>query len=87
VLSRTGDEAVLIDEKRGRVHVLNHTAAEVWQLCEGGATARELTGGLADVYGLDAGSSSVHDDVEQILATFRELGLVVPDPALVDPVA
>lgn len=79
VLSRTGDEAVLIDEKRGSAHVVNHTAAQLWELCDGEPTAPELTEALADAYGFeqDPGArSSVRQDVERILTTFHELGLV-----------
>ncbi len=87
VLSLTGDGAVLIDEKRRSAHVVNHTAAELWQLCDREPTVPELTDALADAYGLEQGSgarSSVRQDVERILATFRELGLVEPTSALLE---
>jgi coenzyme PQQ synthesis protein D (PqqD) len=87
VLSRTGNEAALIDEKRRSVHVVNHTAAQLWELCDGEPTVPELTEALADAYGLeqDAGArSSVRQDVERILTTFGELGLVESGSALLE---
>jgi PqqD family protein of HPr-rel-A system len=87
VLSRTGDEAVLIDEKRGSAHVVNHTAAELWELCDGEPTVPELTEALADAYGVErsAGArSSVRQDVERMLTLFGELGLVESGSALLE---
>ncbi len=87
VLSRKGDDAVLIDERRGSAHVVNHTAAELWKLCEGAPTAPELTEALADAYGLErspGARSSVRQDVERILTIFSELGLVEQGSALLE---
>ena len=78
---------MLIDERRGSVHVVNHTAAQLWELCDGEPTAPELTDALADVYGLEEGAaarSSVRQDVERILTTFGELGLVEPGSAVLE---
>jgi PqqD family protein of HPr-rel-A system len=73
-LTRTGDEAVLVDEARGSVHVVNHTAARLWELCDGSPTVGELVGSMADDYEVDA--KVVQPDVERMLGTFRELGLL-----------
>ena len=75
-LKRTGDEALLLDERNGQVHVLNGTAAEVWELCAGDSTVEGVATALASSYGL--GQEAVRDDVENIVETFRELGLLEP---------
>jgi hypothetical protein len=43
LLEEVGDELVLYDLRRHRVHQLNRTAALVWQHCDGQRTVAELT--------------------------------------------
>jgi PqqD family protein of HPr-rel-A system len=75
-LKRTGDEGLLLDERSGKVHVLNGTAAEVWELCSSSPTLDGLTAGLARAHALDA--ATVREDVERVVERFRELGLLEP---------
>jgi pyrroloquinoline quinone biosynthesis protein D len=70
-LQRVGSEAILYDRRNGRAHVINSSAARIWELCDGRATAEEITGAFAAVYGLPA--AEVGADVAAILTTFREL--------------
>ena len=73
-LKRTGDDALLLDARSDRVHVLNASAAKVWELCAKESTIDGLSAALAQEYGLEPGA--VHGDVERIVETFRELGLL-----------
>jgi PqqD family protein of HPr-rel-A system len=70
-LQRVGQEAILYDRRHGRAHVINDSAARIWDLCDGSATLDEIAGAFAASYGMPA--ASVHDDVVRILTTFREL--------------
>jgi PqqD family protein of HPr-rel-A system len=71
VLQRVGGEAILYDRRNGRAHVINSSAARIWELCDGRATVEEITGAFAAAYALPA--SDVRADVASILTTFREL--------------
>ena len=73
-LERVGPEAILHDRGRGRVHVVNGSAARLWELCDGRATLDEIVVAFAASYGAPPGA--VRADVEAVVATFRELGLV-----------
>lgn len=70
-LQRVGREAILYDRRNGRAHVINASAARVWDLCDGRATLDDITGALAAAYNLPP--ASVRDDVVQIITSFREL--------------
>jgi len=78
VLSRTGDEALLLDEAGGKVHVVNHTAARLWELCADAPTLDELVDSMAAAYEIDRGAISA--DVASMVATFSELGLFASAP-------
>jgi hypothetical protein len=71
-LQRVGDEAILHDRRNGRAHVINESAARVWELCDGRATLDEIVSAFAGSYQLAA--TDVRDDVAYIVAKFRELG-------------
>jgi PqqD family protein of HPr-rel-A system len=73
-LERVGQEAILHDRERGRVHVVNGSAARLWELCDGRATVDEIIAAFAASYG--AGPDAVRADVEAAVANFRELGVV-----------
>jgi hypothetical protein len=79
LLTRTGDEALLVDERDGSVHVINHTAARVWELSEPGPTMEQLVESMASAY--EVTGAAVRDDVESMVATFGDLGLLQIDPA------
>jgi len=75
-LQRVGNEAILHDRRNGRTHVINQSAARIWELCDGRATLDEIAGGFAASYDMPA--EAVRDDVIYILAKFRELGVLQP---------
>lgn len=70
-LQRVGREAILYDRRRGLAHVINESAARIWELCDGSATQEQIAGALAASYDMPA--TAVYDDVARILASFREL--------------
>jgi PqqD family protein of HPr-rel-A system len=72
-LQRVGPEAILHDALSGQAHVINASAARVWELCDGRPMDDLLTA-FAEPYGL--APEAVRDDVERVLAGFRELGLL-----------
>jgi PqqD family protein of HPr-rel-A system len=78
-MTLSGNEALLVDERSGSVHVVNQTAGRLWELCEGDPTLDQLVAGLAESYGVTA--SVVRDDVQAMLGTFRDLGIVELIPA------
>jgi PqqD family protein of HPr-rel-A system len=73
-LERVGEEAILHDRDGGRVHVVNRSAARLWELCDGRATLDEIVASFAAAHG--ARPDAVRADVEAALAQFRALGVV-----------
>jgi PqqD family protein of HPr-rel-A system len=74
ILTRTGDEALLVDEANGNVHVVNRSAARLWELCSGDPTVEELVEAMAGAYSVEAGS--IRGDVEKMVGTLQDLGLL-----------
>lgn len=71
VLQQVGSQAILYDQPNGRAHVINRSAAQIWELCNGQSTADDICVALATFYHMPA--ADVQADVHTILATFREL--------------
>lgn len=44
IVQEMGEETVIYDEQRDRIHLLNRTAALVWGRCDGTRTASEIAG-------------------------------------------
>lgn len=74
-LERAGREAILYDRARRQVHVVNESAARLFELCDGDASLATLTEEFAAGYSLPA--AEVEGDVRAIVATFRELGVLL----------
>ena len=47
-LQRVGDEAILHDRRNGRAHVINESAARIWDLCDGQHTLDQIAFNLVD---------------------------------------
>jgi PqqD family protein of HPr-rel-A system len=73
-LQRVGQEAILHDRASGRAHVINSSAARLWELCDGRTTVDEIAAAFAASYALPA--AEVRADVDTLLSTFRELGVL-----------
>ena len=70
-LQRVGQEAILHDRRNGRAHVINESAAQIWELCDGRKTVDQIVSAFAADYALSA--VDVRADVQYILAKFHEL--------------
>ena len=78
-LQRVGREAILHDSASGQAHVINDSAARVWELADG-RPMDELLAAFAAPYD-GVGPDDVRGDVEAVLAGFARLGLVELDGA------
>jgi hypothetical protein len=73
-LQRVGQEAILHDRRNGRAHVINESAAQIWELCDGQNTLDQIVSAFAAAYALPV--ADVQADVQYILAKFHELGVL-----------
>lgn len=74
-LQRIGDEAILHDRRNGKAHVINDSAARLWELCDGRTPLDQIVSAFAAAYGMQ--SADLHDDVLYILTKFRQLGVIL----------
>lgn len=75
VVSRLiGQEMVLVDSQSGKVHVLNPTAALVWQCFDGESSAEEIVADLAEGFGVQV--EAVREDVLTMIASLASSGLL-----------
>lgn len=72
-LQLVGREAILHDVVGGRAHVINASAARVWELCDG-RSLDDLLVAFAEPYG--RAPDEVRADVERVIAGFRRLGVL-----------
>ncbi|MFN0070602.1 MAG: PqqD family peptide modification chaperone [Chloroflexota bacterium] len=68
------DDLVIFSPEDGAGQILNSTAARIWKLCDGTHTVLGIAREIARTYGLPA--KDVREDVETIVAQFREQGLI-----------
>jgi hypothetical protein len=73
-LERAGKEAILYDRGRRQAHVVNESAARLFELCDGDVSLLTLTAAFAAAYALP--EEEVGGDVRAIVGTFRELGVL-----------
>jgi PqqD family protein of HPr-rel-A system len=69
------EETIVVDPRTREVHLLNDTAARVWELLASSSTLDELTEALAEEY--DATPETLRAGVEELLGGLREKGLLV----------
>ena len=72
-----GDQLVVFDRARQRLHVLSRTAALVWRHCDGEHTAAELR----ELVGHDLGAPADESLITLALAQLDEAGLIEGQPA------
>lgn len=68
--------AVLFDPRNSMTYAITHSAALVWDACDGMASIDAITDTLADTY--DADRDVIARDVEALLTHLRGLGLFEP---------
>lgn len=74
VLQDVGGEAILIDPRTDEAHVLNGSAARLWELCDGERSLDELAAEFGAIYDLTA--ADVIDDVREVVDELIRLDLV-----------
>jgi hypothetical protein len=72
-ISEVADGLVVYQDAPERVHYLNHTAAVVYELCNGAHTEEEIAQLLRDAYGLD---EPPVEEVRSCLEVLRREGVV-----------
>ncbi len=68
------EDLTLYDPRAEVVHILNLSAAGVWELSDGSQQVSDIAAKLAGQYGLEP--DAVEQDVEDILGQFRQAGLL-----------
>jgi len=71
-----GDEVIVHDLATKMVHVLNATAGNVLELCDGTRSIADVTQTVAEATGVHAGF--IKSDIDAIVKEFGTLGLVEP---------
>jgi PqqD family protein of HPr-rel-A system len=69
------EETIVVDPRTREVHLLNDTAARIWELLGSAQSVDELTRALGEEY--DAPADELRAGVEELLAGFSEKGLLV----------
>jgi hypothetical protein len=73
-----GTELLLYDSKSDQVHILNETAMQIWQLCDGRHDEGEIAAELKRRYP-DVGGELLEKDTNQVIEDFLAKGLVTLD--------
>lgn len=74
ICRQIGDEVVLIKDDGLSLHVLNKTAAMIWEMCDGGHKTEEIVARLCEKYDVTADEASA--DVTAILNELQQKGLL-----------
>ena len=69
------EETIVVDPRTREVHLLNDTAARVWELLASATTLDDLAETLAEEY--EATPEAVRAGVEELLGGLRDKGLLV----------
>jgi hypothetical protein len=72
LLQTVGDQLVLYDQNRRRLHVLSRSAAMLWQYCDGERDVSQL----AELVGRELGTAADNAVVELALQQLEEAGLL-----------
>ena len=71
------DELVILDVRSGRYFSLNDVGALVWDRLDGTATPADLVAAITAEFDVDEATAAA--DLEALLASLREAGLIVDD--------
>jgi hypothetical protein len=69
------DELVLVDSRSSQAYVLNATAAQIWQLCDGTQERASVARAVAATYGLTY--EHALEDVRELLDGLVQASLVI----------
>jgi hypothetical protein len=73
-LHRSHGEITLHDPDDDTIHVVNATAAAIWELCDGETEDSEMVSAICHLTGMPM--EIVQEDVAQLLAGFAEADLI-----------
>lgn len=68
-------DAVIVSPRNGKIRVLNHSGALIWQLLAEGKTVPEISNALIDQYGINPEQANV--DLSNFLTDLTQRGLVL----------
>ena len=71
-----GDEVMLYDSDNEKIHVLNHSAYAIWQLCNGENSLVDMCEKLIAKYE-DSNLDLVDDDIQATIDGFIQKGLLI----------
>jgi hypothetical protein len=74
IWNRIGDRVVVISNDGGATHVLNKTAAFIWDICEDGYGIDEITKQLCDRF--DVSFEEARVDVTEIIEKMVQAGIM-----------
>jgi len=69
-----GSETVVIKDNGLSTHVLNKTAAYIWEMCDGTCSVDDITGKICERYEVDSDQANV--DVRATIDQLLEIGLL-----------
>jgi len=68
------DDIVVIKDDGLKMHVLNKTAARIWEMCGGNFRPDEITANLCERYDVSFERASM--DVRNVMARMMEIGIL-----------
>ena len=71
---KIGDEIVVIKDNGLAVHVLNKTAAHIWEMCDGDSSPDAIAASLCERF--DVTFEEAIGDVKDIVVKFGEIGIL-----------
>lgn len=71
---KIGDEIVVIKDDGLAVHVLNKTAAHIWEMCDGDSSPDAIAASLCERF--DVTFEEAIGDVKDIVVKFGEIGIL-----------
>jgi GGDEF domain-containing protein len=69
-----GDEMVVLKFNADFAHVLNTTAAAIWELCDGKHSLDEIANRICERF--EVSFEQAREDIEQIIGRFIKVGIV-----------
>lgn len=75
IISRSIEKEIVLIQNNGlAVHVLNNTAACIWELCDGSHSPEQITAKLCEQY--DVSEEEASADVQNTLERLKKLGVI-----------
>ena len=74
---QASDTQLLLNLSNGEYYALNEVGSDVWQLCDGSRSVREIVAAVGDEY--DAPLDIIQADVLELLQGLANEGLVTTD--------